>query len=152
MLTKCFLDIFQKDYFPFMKILIETSFYPISFQRSNFVSYVHSFYTTAIKVVNTVTYFISIMLHFSLLISLFLQWYCLELRLVMLRTNTVYYNTASDLKIVIFPSSDSCLLLHCKYFFRCLDRPYHLKFFKGCLLQIFLGSFLNILTQIFLSF
>ena len=30
----------------------------------------------------------------------------------------------------------------------CLSRPYHFKFFKGCLPQILLGSFFNTLTQI----
>ena len=29
----------------------------------------------------------------------------------------------------------------------CLGRPYHFKFFKGCLPQILLGPFLNTLTQ-----
>ena len=29
----------------------------------------------------------------------------------------------------------------------CLRRPYHFKFFKGCLPQILLGPFLNTLTQ-----
>ena len=33
----------------------------------------------------------------------------------------------------------------------CLSRPYHFKFFKGCLPQILLGPFLNTLTQIILS-
>ena len=28
----------------------------------------------------------------------------------------------------------------------CLGRPYHFKFFKGCLPQILLGPFLNYLT------
>ena len=32
--------------------------------------------------------------------------------------------------------------------YNCLGRPYHLKFFKGCLLQLCLGSFLNILAHI----
>ena len=31
----------------------------------------------------------------------------------------------------------------------CLGRPYHLKFFKGCLSQILLIPFLNTLTQMF---
>ena len=31
-----------------------------------------------------------------------------------------------------------------------LSRPYHFKFFKGCLPQILLGPFLNTLTHIFL--
>ena len=30
----------------------------------------------------------------------------------------------------------------------CLSRPYHFKFFKGCLPQILLGPFLNTLNQI----
>ena len=30
-----------------------------------------------------------------------------------------------------------------------LSRPYHFKFFKGCLPQILLGPFLNTLSQIF---
>ena len=30
----------------------------------------------------------------------------------------------------------------------CLGRPYYFKSFKGCLSQILLGPFLNILTQI----
>ena len=29
----------------------------------------------------------------------------------------------------------------------CLDRPYHCKFFKGCLPQILLGPFLNIFSH-----
>ena len=29
----------------------------------------------------------------------------------------------------------------------CLDRPYHLKFIKGCLPQILVGPFLNTLTH-----
>ena len=33
----------------------------------------------------------------------------------------------------------------------CLSRPYHLNFFKGCLPQILLGTFLNTLSRIFLS-
>ena len=33
----------------------------------------------------------------------------------------------------------------------CLSRPYHFKFFKGCLPQISLGPFLNTLSQISLS-
>ena len=33
---------------------------------------------------------------------------------------------------------------------KCLDRPYHLKSFKGCLPQILLGPFLNTLTQMML--
>ena len=32
----------------------------------------------------------------------------------------------------------------------CLGRPYHFKFFKGCLPQILLGPFLNTLTDLFL--
>ena len=32
----------------------------------------------------------------------------------------------------------------------CVGRPYHFKFFKGCLPQILLGPFLNALTQLFL--
>ena len=31
----------------------------------------------------------------------------------------------------------------------CLGRPYHFKFFKGCLPQILLGPFLNTLNQMF---
>ena len=31
----------------------------------------------------------------------------------------------------------------------CLSRPYHFKFFKGCLPQILLGPFLNTLTHVF---
>ena len=34
----------------------------------------------------------------------------------------------------------------------CLSRPYHFKFFKGCLPQILLGPFLNTLTHLFLNF
>ena len=34
----------------------------------------------------------------------------------------------------------------------CLSRPYHFKFFKGCLRQILLGPFLNTLTHLFLNF
>ena len=30
----------------------------------------------------------------------------------------------------------------------CLRRPYHFKFFKGCLLQISLGPFLSTLSQL----
>ena len=30
----------------------------------------------------------------------------------------------------------------------CLSRPYHFKFFKGCLPQILLGPFLNTLTEL----
>ena len=30
----------------------------------------------------------------------------------------------------------------------CLGRPYHFNFFKGCLLQILLGPFLNTLNHI----
>ena len=30
----------------------------------------------------------------------------------------------------------------------CLNRPYHLKSFKGCLPQILLGPFLNTLTHL----
>ena len=30
----------------------------------------------------------------------------------------------------------------------CLSRPYHLKFFKGCLTQILLGPFLNTLSHV----
>ena len=33
----------------------------------------------------------------------------------------------------------------------CLSRPYHFKFFKGCLPQILLSPFLNTLTHIFLN-
>ena len=33
----------------------------------------------------------------------------------------------------------------------CLGRPFHLKFFKGCLPQILLGPFLNTMTQMCLS-
>ena len=29
----------------------------------------------------------------------------------------------------------------------CLERPHHFRFFKGCLLQILFGSFLNTLSQ-----
>ena len=32
-----------------------------------------------------------------------------------------------------------------------LGRPYHFKFFKDCLLEILLGSFLNPLTHIWLT-
>ena len=32
----------------------------------------------------------------------------------------------------------------------CLSRPYHFKFFKGCLLQILLGPFLNTSNHMFL--
>ena len=32
-----------------------------------------------------------------------------------------------------------------------LSRPYHFKFFKDCLLEILLGSFLNPLTHIWLT-
>ena len=32
----------------------------------------------------------------------------------------------------------------------CLSRPYHFKFFKDCLPQILLGSFLNTLSHIYL--
>ena len=35
-----------------------------------------------------------------------------------------------------------------RYGLLCLGRPYHLKLFKGCLLQILLGPFLNTLTQL----
>ena len=31
----------------------------------------------------------------------------------------------------------------------CLSRPYYVKFFKGCLPQVLLGSFLNTLSHIF---
>ena len=31
----------------------------------------------------------------------------------------------------------------------CLSTPYHFKFFKGCLLQILRGPFLNTLTDIY---
>ena len=31
---------------------------------------------------------------------------------------------------------------------KCLSRPYHLKFFKGCIPQILLGRFLNTLPHI----
>ena len=34
----------------------------------------------------------------------------------------------------------------------CWGRPYHFKFFKGCLPQILLGPFLNTLSQMFLRF
>ena len=34
----------------------------------------------------------------------------------------------------------------------CLGKPYHFKFFKGCLPQILLGPFLNILTHKFHNF
>ena len=33
----------------------------------------------------------------------------------------------------------------------CLNRPYHFKFFKGCLPQISLGPFLNTLSHLFLQ-
>ena len=31
----------------------------------------------------------------------------------------------------------------------CFGRPYHFKFFKGCLPEILLGPFLNDLTQLY---
>ena len=34
----------------------------------------------------------------------------------------------------------------------CLNRPYHFKFFKGCLPQIPLGPFLNTLSHIYINF
>ena len=34
----------------------------------------------------------------------------------------------------------------------CQSRPYHFKFFKGCLPQMLLGPFLNTLTQMIIRF
>ena len=34
----------------------------------------------------------------------------------------------------------------------CLSRPYHFRFFKGCLAHILLGPFLNTLTQMWYAF
>ena len=48
--------------------------------------------------------------------------------------------------INIFKNGPSINLL--KIAFKTLGRPYHFKFFKGCLPQILLGPFLNTLTQI----
>ena len=42
---------------------------------------------------------------------------------------------------------DGVLLNTIALIFFCLSRPYHFKFFKGCLQQILLGPFLNTLSQ-----
>ena len=43
------------------------------------------------------------------------------------------------------------LIVACTMHVVCISRPYHFKFFRGCLPQIFLGPFLNTLTQIYFS-
>ena len=46
-----------------------------------------------------------------------------------------------------FNTTNKFDMRHCKNI--CLNRPYHFKFFKGCLPQILLGSFLNTLSYIY---